>query len=48
MVIWGVKKAVVISDHCRNFKNKTARNEHQEKGRIHCPHLVPEELRSQQ
>jgi len=47
MEIWARRKGVAISDHCDNFINELARNEHKEKGRTHCPQHVPEELHSQ-
>ncbi|CAI3970100.1 hypothetical protein MIT1002_04085 [Alteromonas macleodii] len=47
MVIWARHKGVAISDHCDNFIYELARNEHKEKGRIHCPQHVPDELHSQ-
>lgn len=47
MEIWARRKGVAISDHCDNFNNELARNEHKEKGRTHCPQHVPEELHSQ-
>jgi len=47
MEIWTRHKGVAISDHCDNFIYELARHEHKEKGRIHCPQHVPEELHSQ-
>ena len=47
MEIRAHQKGVAISDHYDNFIHELARNEHQEKGRSHCPQHVPEELHSQ-